>query len=252
MSPKVKGLFNLARLIEEQRLKLDFLAVFSSFVSLFGNIKQRSNYAAASTFEDIFALSLGNNKKLSVKIINWGYWENSRTSNKESDLNHFRDNKLISMSWQEGLEAFKSALASSKKQLAITKTPLAFFENKIPISANSYPLYPRPELTTSYLAPLNNIQEQLISLWQELFGYEQIGINDNFFDLGGDSLKAVQIVSQINQKLKANISVATIFNNPTIKNLSVEIKKIKPIIKKNKLKNLRKFIKFSNNLKTAG
>ena len=56
---------------------------------------------------------------------------------------------------------------------------------------------PQPVLQQGYLAPTNEIEKVLIEVWNQVFDREGIGINDNFFDLGGDSIKAVQIASRL-------------------------------------------------------
>lgn len=73
-----------------------------------------------------------------------------------------------------------------------------------------------------YEAPRNNFEKELVKLWQEFLNIDKVGITDNFFDLGGDSLIAIRM--QIKAfKLGLNISYADIFSNPTIKQLSEKI-----------------------------
>ena len=54
-------------------------------------------------------------------------------------------------------------------------------------------------------------------------GLEAIGIHDNFFDLGGHSLKATQVVSRVSQRLDADVPLRELFNRPTIIELAAEI-----------------------------
>lgn len=76
--------------------------------------------------------------------------------------------------------------------------------------------------TNHYEAPHNDFQEKLVKLWKEFLNVDKIGINDNFFDLGGDSLIAIRM--QIEAfRLGLNISYADIFSHPTIKQLSEKI-----------------------------
>ena len=73
-----------------------------------------------------------------------------------------------------------------------------------------------------YEAPRNNFEKELVKLWQEFLNVPRIGITDNFFDLGGDSLIAIRL--QIKAfKLGLNISYADIFSSPTIKQLSEKV-----------------------------
>jgi len=84
---------------------------------------------------------------------------------------------------------------------------------------------PEPEDTMDtgeiYIAPRNEREELINEIWQDVLGIEKIGINDNFFDLGGDSLKAIQVYSRLSQDY--DISVNDIFENETIASLSLHI-----------------------------
>ncbi len=70
-----------------------------------------------------------------------------------------------------------------------------------------------------YEAPRNKIEEKIVEIWEEILGIEGIGINHNYFDLGGHSLKAAVIVAKINKELEVGIKVKELFENPTIKGL---------------------------------
>ena len=76
--------------------------------------------------------------------------------------------------------------------------------------------------TETYEKPSTDFEKKLVALWEEFLNVEKIGINDNFFDLGGDSLIAIRM--QIEAfKLGLNISYSDIFTYPTIKQLSNKI-----------------------------
>ena len=62
------------------------------------------------------------------------------------------------------------------------------------------PAHPRPaDLQTPYVAPRNEVEQKLATIWQEMLGIDQISVHDNFFELGGDSVKAIQISVKINE-----------------------------------------------------
>ena len=75
-------------------------------------------------------------------------------------------------------------------------------------------------LNALYTKPRNQIERGMLGIWQDLLGYEQVGINDNFFELGGHSILAVQIVSAVRRKLSVSISILDLFAYPTIAGLS--------------------------------
>ena len=71
-----------------------------------------------------------------------------------------------------------------------------------------------------YEAPTDEVQEKLVGIWKRVLGTKEIGINDNFFKIGGDSLKIATIISQIHKVLNVSIPFHVIFNSPTIKGLA--------------------------------
>ncbi|MEO6549687.1 MAG: amino acid adenylation domain-containing protein [Ferruginibacter sp.] len=67
-----------------------------------------------------------------------------------------------------------------------------------------------------YVAPRNELEEKLASIWQEILQVERVGIFDNFFELGGHSLLIMRLVSAIRKKLDLNLLINDIFIYPTI------------------------------------
>jgi acyl carrier protein len=74
----------------------------------------------------------------------------------------------------------------------------------------------RPQLATAYMAPRNQQEEMLVSIWQEILGVEQIGIHDNFFDLGGHSLLALQIADRLRKAFDLPLPLGDFIQTPTI------------------------------------
>ncbi|MEZ2339472.1 condensation domain-containing protein, partial [Mucilaginibacter sp. RCC_168] len=76
---------------------------------------------------------------------------------------------------------------------------------------------------SQYEAPRNPIEVQLAAIWSDLLAVERIGIHDNFFELGGHSLLAMRLVSYARREMALELSIGTIFNNPTIALLAAYI-----------------------------
>ena len=66
-------------------------------------------------------------------------------------------------------------------------------------------------------------EEKLLDIWKQLFGYENIGIEDNYFSLGGDSLIATRLISEVQKTFGCKITISTIFENLTVKSLAKAI-----------------------------
>ncbi len=77
----------------------------------------------------------------------------------------------------------------------------------------------RPELLTDYFAPRSETEMTLAEIWQRFFGIDRIGIFDDFFELGGDSLKVMTVASHIHKALNIVIPIQVFFARPTINKL---------------------------------
>ncbi|MEL6865673.1 MAG: amino acid adenylation domain-containing protein, partial [Bacteroidota bacterium] len=75
-------------------------------------------------------------------------------------------------------------------------------------------------MSEHYVAPRTDLERQLLQAWEELLGEEKIGIYDNFFDLGGDSLLAVRMASFIQKDLSINLSIEVLFKFTCIADLA--------------------------------
>lgn len=81
--------------------------------------------------------------------------------------------------------------------------------------------HPRPaDLQTPYVAPRNDVEQRLATIWQEMLGIENVGIYDNFFELGGDSVTAIQISIKINEA-GLQFTPQQLFQSQTIAELAI-------------------------------
>lgn len=74
-----------------------------------------------------------------------------------------------------------------------------------------------------YVAPRNETEQKLVDIWQAILGVQKIGIMDNFFEIGGNSLKAAVVMLHIKKQLNIEIEIKNIFLDPTIGALAEEI-----------------------------
>jgi phthiocerol/phenolphthiocerol synthesis type-I polyketide synthase E len=66
----------------------------------------------------------------------------------------------------------------------------------------------------------NGVEQALVIIWQEVLGVGRVGVHDDFFELGGNSLVAVQVIAQVRKRLGAKLSVRQLFESPTISRLA--------------------------------
>lgn len=81
----------------------------------------------------------------------------------------------------------------------------------------------KPELTSTHVSATSETEKELVALWEALFGYEGIGIDDDFFELGGDSLKALTLLKRIHQTFDVEIRVEEFFERCSIRVLANEV-----------------------------
>lgn len=88
----------------------------------------------------------------------------------------------------------------------------------------------RPELSQHFVAPRNEIEQQLVQIWTQVLRIENIGIQDNFFALGGTSVIAVQIFAQIENIFAKTLPLATLLQAGTIEQLAsvIQQKELSP------------------------
>ena len=84
---------------------------------------------------------------------------------------------------------------------------------------------PAPEYQDAdrYRAPATPIEEILAGIYAQVLGLERVGVDDSFFDLGGDSLSAMRVIAAINTSLDAGLSVRAVFEAPTVAQLARRI-----------------------------
>ena len=82
------------------------------------------------------------------------------------------------------------------------------------------------ELRRRYVAPRTPTEEAVAAIWASVLGVTQVGVEENFFEMGGHSLLTTQVISRIRQALAVEIPVRTLFERPTIAALAESIETI--------------------------
>jgi len=205
--PKVYGLYVLDKILAGR--KPDFCLLTSSIATAIAGIGF-SAYTAANIFMDAFARRKNNNGGTFPWIV----------------LNWFGTGP------EETVEAFKRVLSVhgleqvvysqlDLPELIRRRIDLKSLEGKARQSRGRrgdqpVPVYERPALSTPYTAPRNAAEQKLAEIWQRFFGIDKIGVTDDIFDLGGDSLKAMNILAIVQKELNFSIPLKEFFDNPTI------------------------------------
>lgn len=85
------------------------------------------------------------------------------------------------------------------------------------------PEFTRPTLSSHFCPPGSSVELALTTIWQEVLGLDQVGVNDDFFELGGDSLKATRVLARVGARLQMELSHKTFFELPTIAEIAEHI-----------------------------
>jgi len=78
----------------------------------------------------------------------------------------------------------------------------------------------RPHLDATFVAPRGELERVIAAIWRKVLGLEQVGVEDNFFDLGGHSLRLVQVFGEVRGLSEKHLSMVEMFRHPTIRSLA--------------------------------
>jgi amino acid adenylation domain-containing protein len=97
-------------------------------------------------------------------------------------------------------------------------------QGKIDKSALPPPPAERPEWIGSYAAATDAFESQLVAIWEQLLNVSPIGVNDDFFQLGGHSMLAVRMVAEVEKRIGKPLPLAALFREPTIAQLAAQLR----------------------------
>jgi len=227
---KAHGLYALAETLPRD---LDFCLLTSSLAAILGGIGGAA-YAAANAFMDAFARSRsrqsGGPRWLAL---NWDAWMPHEGSPEADGPRPAWARFAIKP--EEGIAVLEQALAlPGTPQLVVSTTDLELrLEHLLRSERNGDGAaareaevrgrHSRPAQNIEYLAPRNELEAMLAETWQALLGIDKVGVLDNFFRLGGDSLVAIQLGTRLRDALGIELNVNQLFDEPTIAGLAEKL-----------------------------
>jgi phthiocerol/phenolphthiocerol synthesis type-I polyketide synthase E len=81
----------------------------------------------------------------------------------------------------------------------------------------------RPQLAEPYCEPTNGTERRLVAIWEEILGIAGVGVNDSFFQLGGDSLLATRLAARVRQDFQVQIPLRALFDSPTVRGVADQL-----------------------------
>ncbi|MFT5756393.1 MAG: phthiocerol/phenolphthiocerol synthesis type-I polyketide synthase E [Alteromonadaceae bacterium] len=204
---------------------LDFIVLCSSLASIAGGLAKAA-YAAANAYLDGVAQRYGQQNNVPVIAINWDSWrEVGMAANMDMP-----DNMGITPT--QGLEVMQRILSvpivpqilvstvDLHARIEATKGNMLAADLVMPIAEPRSQGYARPDLSTSYTAPEDELQQGIADVWTDMLGITAVGIHDNLFELGGDSLMGVQMLSKVRRIYEVDLPPASFFKEPTVLGLA--------------------------------
>jgi amino acid adenylation domain-containing protein len=226
--PKLHGTQTLLEVLRGE--PLDYVVFCSSVASLIGGLG-RSDYAGANAYLDALAIASRRVDGPPLFSVNWDAWR---------DVGIAVDMDLpegIGLDERSGVAAFDRIVnGPDLPQTVVSVTPLAqrfgpLDGGMLDVIAESAAAvaparigHPRPVLPTPFIAPEGALEDSLAALWTELLGIAPIGVHDNLFELGGDSLLAIRLLSRVRQAQGVELHPALFFKTPTVAALAQAVR----------------------------
>ena len=206
-----------------EQLSLDFCMIMSSLSAQIGALGQ-APHTIASTYLQAYVQQLNQRSAFPWMIVQWDSWKGHETSNIASERA-----KDFAISPAEGALAFAQLLRLGVLQCVViaTNPPLLRRTSILQqadmteaVQTASERRYDRPNISSAFVAPRNEHEQSVAESWQKFLAIHQVGIEDNFFDLGGHSLLGAQLTMELQQKFGVLVDIGLLFAHPTVAQLS--------------------------------
>jgi NAD(P)-dependent dehydrogenase (short-subunit alcohol dehydrogenase family) len=242
LAPKVLGVAPLLELVgadtpPEELLEL--LVLFSSSVSVLGGLGE-SDYCAANTVLDAAAGWAGAGRDSRVVSVAWGPWRHDDWQSTALGGSP-RLAELVAayrakfgLTDDRGTALLSRIIATPERNVLALGQPLgraaefwagltdldALAGVPEPGTAEGPRGYPRPALRTVLVAPRTDLERRITTVWERFLGIDGIGVDDPFFELGGNSLVGTAVVRALRKELALPIAPAVLFEHPTVADLA--------------------------------
>ncbi|MEV3550992.1 SDR family NAD(P)-dependent oxidoreductase [Paenibacillus larvae] len=222
--PKIYGLMVLADILREK--ETDFCLLTSSVASVLGGLGHGA-YSAANIFMDMFTKKVQQESNIPWISVNWDSW---RIFEEETIESIGTEVVQLAMTPEEGIQVLERVLhAKEIGQIVISTSDLqgridrwikmeTFREEGKGLQETSR--LPEGINNKEELGTREQVEDSLIRIWQQVLGSPDISTAANFFELGGDSLKAVTILSILRKKYNLTIPLAEFIKAASIQHLS--------------------------------
>ncbi|MGC2694591.1 MAG: SDR family NAD(P)-dependent oxidoreductase [Candidatus Angelobacter sp.] len=227
---KVGGSKTIEKVLD--RVQPEFCLLFSSNAALFGGLGSIA-YSAASLFMDAFAESVASKHSTRWLSVDWDPW--LIRSDERIHANYQTGLEKHALNAEESWEALRRVISSASPGRIVVSTGNLALRMKLWTEGRPHAqsgaaeneiaetLHARPILATTYVPPRSELESTVLGVWQQILGLERIGVHDNFFDLGGNSLFGLRMITAVKKSLQIDLPIMALFEGPTISALCQRI-----------------------------
>lgn len=223
LAPKVQGMQALRTVFQDDAL--DFMLLCSSLAAIAGGLS-KIDYCSANAYLDAVAHQAYRDSNYPIFSVNWDGW---REVGMAADMDMPEG---IGIAPEQGIEIFEQIVKGpSAPQIIVSTTDLLPRLHQSPHDLLAQPLsfaepskngrFPRPTLQTPFKPPEGDLETGIAEIWQNLLGIETVGVDDNLFELGGDSLLGIQLLAKVRANFSIDLHPADFFRSPTIGSLAI-------------------------------
>jgi acyl transferase domain-containing protein/acyl carrier protein len=220
MAPKTLGTSVLYEAV--QNVGLDFFLCSSSVAAIVG-VPGQYDYTAANAFQDGFAHRHDSLSGPRVICVNWGGWKGVGMA-EHAKLAGRSETESLGFAPEEGIAALERVLANPQPQWIVNDEVLRPIRLRAPKESSvshvaglrSHHSETPRQIQTPRERPGAVLEEQLQEIWRDLLGVQEVGVVDDFFALGGDSLLAVQLSTRVRSSFRATLPMKRFLERPTI------------------------------------
>ncbi len=204
--------------------ELDFTILCASVNGLCPTIGQ-TDYCAASTFLDVFAQAERASSGANVLSVDWGTWhETGMAAQAAKDA----QDGPVGILNAEGVQVFELLGQSAAPQVVVSPYEFARFAALVASANQGFASGEGAAGSGAAAAsvaddPNAPTEARLLALWRQLFGSASLGVDDNFFESGGHSLLALQMLARIRDLFRINFGLHKVFEAPTVALLTKQI-----------------------------
>ncbi|HEX4164567.1 MAG TPA: SDR family NAD(P)-dependent oxidoreductase [Bryobacteraceae bacterium] len=234
LSPKVQGTEWLRDYLPAGGL--DFVMLCSSIDAILPSFGI-SDYAAANAYLDGFAAAFDDPAGTRVLAVNWDTWREvgmAVNTALPSALAHLREDRLKhAIRPEEAEEVFDRLLEFPVSQIVVSTRDLASLQKmeadleasvRTVVQAEHREQGSHGGQNGELSAAEDEVEAFIAGLWQELLGVDSVGINDNFFQLGGHSLMGTQVLSRVRERYRVSLPLRIVFEAATPAELAQRIR----------------------------